>query len=61
MKLVQWYDGSYGVVKGWISKKAVGHNGFWWSTKQYWPEHCKFSTKEAALKAANMTTYKVIE
>ena len=61
MKLVQWYDGTYGVVKGFFMRHAVGHDGFWWYGKEYWAKYCKFQTQAAALQAANKTNYKVID
>ena len=61
MKLIQWHDGTYGVIKGLFMKHAVGGDGHWWFAKEYWPKYCKFSTAELALKAANKIKYKVIK
>lgn len=61
MKLVQWHNGTYGVIKGFFMKEAVGDDGYWWFTRSYWPKYCEFSTPEAALKAAGKLSYKVIK
>lgn len=58
MKLVEWPDGTYGVVRGWITKEAVGHDGYWWFTQRHWPHHCGFPTPEAAQQAAGIDSYK---
>ena len=61
MKLVQWHNGTYGVIKGIIMREAVDPQGYWWFTRAYWPKYCEFPTEEAALKAAGCQPYKVIK
>lgn len=61
MKLVKWSNGTYGVIRGWFMKEAVGDDGYWWVTRSYWPKYCEFPTEEAALKAAGKLPYKVIK
>ena len=61
MKLVQWDDGTYGVIKGIFMLEAVDPQGYWWFTREYWPKYCQFSTEEAALRAAGRQSYKVIK
>lgn len=61
MKLVQWHNGTYGVIKGIFMKTAVGDDGYWWFSREYWPKYCEFQTQEAALRAAGKLPYKVIK
>lgn len=61
MKLVQWPNGTYGVVKGLFLREAVGDDGYWWFVRSYWPRYCEFPTEEAALRAAGRQPYKVIK
>lgn len=61
MRLIQWHDGQYGVIKGIFLRRAVGDDGYRWFGKEYWPKYCKFKTKEEALAVAKVNHYKVLK
>jgi hypothetical protein len=54
MKIVKFADGTFGVRKGWLFKKYLSHNGYWWSETKTVVDYCRYATHISALEAAQL-------